>query len=257
MENKICCVFEEKNAKKAIKEKKFELVNWLVNSYRHDRVLYRCKKCGGLVLYEYEEEAHFLPGEDWDNAYCEEYYWPVLQEDIQTVDGDVEFNWGAISVRKHIVADYRELDRGEKPYYFVEAKPTVEFDSSKEFSQESPAKVIFDTLPADKRSFDDMCIFIQIPEYPTPRGLEILLPNHNDPRAIRVLFQNGTYSMKMIFSMEDFGWTHPLILGTDGLSFEDVKLILTEICLNQRASKEIDIVVHGFQDITAQIYPDA
>ena len=256
MENKICCLFEEKNAKKAMKERDFELVNWLINSYRHDRVLYRCKKCGGLILYDYEETAHFLPGEDWDNAYIEEYYWPVLPEDIRTVDEEIEFDWSAITVRKHIFAEYRELDEGEKPYYYVDAKEPVTRVERMEYSKECPATVAFDILPADKQAFDDMCIFIQIPEFPIPRDLILQMPNHDDPQEIKVSFKDGTYSMELCFPMDGFGWNHPMVLASEDLEYKDVKAILTEICLNQTETGDIPLIVERFKDVTAIVFPE-
>ena len=68
MPDKICCLFKGDSAARAVKEWQRELVQDLTDSYRESRTLYRCKKCGGLVLCDYEETAHFLPGEDWDNA---------------------------------------------------------------------------------------------------------------------------------------------------------------------------------------------
>ena len=64
MPDKICCLFEGDSAVRAVKEWQRELVQDLTDSYRESRTLYRCKKCGGLVLCDYEETAHFLPGED-------------------------------------------------------------------------------------------------------------------------------------------------------------------------------------------------
>ncbi len=256
MEDNICCLFEEKDAQKAMKEKEFELVEWIVNSYRDDRALYRCKKCGGLVLYEYEETAHFLPGEDWDNAYCEEYYWPVKPEDIQTCDGEMEFNWSAITARKHIAADYRELDVGEKLYRFVETKPSVTAMERTQFAKECAATVVFDSLPVGKGQFQDMCIFIQIPEYPNPRDLRILMPNHDDPQEIRVSYKGGTYSMELGFPMGDFGRTHPLMLERNGMSFDDVKLFLSEICLKQKSTEDIPELMEQFVDISSRVFPE-
>jgi len=257
MEEKICCLFEEKDAQKAVKEKDFELVKWIINSYRDDRALYRCRKCGGLVLYDYEETAHFLPGEDWDNAYCEEYYWPVKPEDVQTVDEEMEFNWSAIMARKHIAAYYRELDVGEKPYCFVEAKPPVTDNGRKQFAKENAATVVYDSLPVDKREFRGMCIFVEIPEYPNPRDLRILMPNHDDQQEIQVSFKDGLYSMEFSFPMLDFGWKHPLVLAADSMSIDEVKMVLTEICMNQTSTEDIPGFEEKFRDITSQVYPEA
>ena len=252
MKSKICCLFDGVDAILARKNWECEIVEKLIISYRHDRILYRCKKCGGLVLYDYEETAHFLPGEDWDNAYVEEYYYPVLEEDIKKKENETSFNWNAMISRKHIAASYRELDEGDKPYYYVKAKP--EKTERTEYTKECPATVVFESLPADKNTFDDICIFIQIPEYPTPRTLKLKLPNHDDPQEINVTYSNGGYRMELIFPMDDFGWEHPLVLAADGIDFEGVKRILTEILMNQKDTEDIDLVSYSFRDVTTEVY---
>ena len=251
-ENKICCLFQGSSAAEAINEWYGEVVENLTDTCRHDRILYRCRKCGGLVLRDYEETALFLPGEDWDNAYIDEYYYPVLEEDIEKKDGEMSFNWSALISRKHIAASYRELDEGDKPYYYVKAKP--EKTVRKEYTKECPVTEVFDSLPAEKQRFDDMCIFIQIPEYPTPRNLKLQLPNHDDPQEINVSYSNGDYRMELIFPMDDFGWQHPLVLAAEGMSFDDVKQVLTEILIYQTETGDIELITERFRDVTTEVY---
>jgi len=253
-ENKICCLFQGSSAVKAVNEWQREVVEILTDTCRHDRILYRCRKCGGLVLRDYEETALFLPGEDWDNAYIEEYYYPVLEEDIEKKDGEMMFNWSAITSRKHIEASYRELDEGDKPYYYVNAKP--EKTVRKEYTMECPVTEVIDSLPVEKQSFDDICIFIQIPEYPTPRNLKLQLPNHDDPQEINISYCNGFYRMELIFPMDDFGWKHPLVLAAEGMSYDNVKGILTEILINQTDTRNIGLITEHFRDITSQVFED-
>ena len=52
----------------------------------------------------------FIPGEDWDNAYCEKQYYPIFMDDMKEENGEISFNWRAMQSRKHMVASYRELD---------------------------------------------------------------------------------------------------------------------------------------------------
>ena len=125
-----------------------------------------------------------------------------------------------------------------------------------EYSKECPATVTFDILPADKQAFDDMCIFIQIPEFPIPRDLILQMPNHDDPQEIKVSFKDGTYSMELCFPMDGFGWNHPMVLASEGLEYKDVKAILTEICLNQTETGDIPLIVERFKDVTAIVFPE-
>ena len=255
MSEKICCLFDGKNAKKAMKERDLEVITWLISSYRHDRAFYRCRKCGGLVLFDYEETAHFLPGEDWDNAYVEEYYWPVIPEDIRVNGGEIGLDWTAITARKHISVDYRELDEGEKPYCFVEAKPSAK-SVPKEYTKECPATVTFETLPADSQVFSDVCMFTELLQIDSKRNLKVLLPNCDDPQEINVSYQDGKYSMRLSLPMDDYGWKHPLILGKDGMSCSEVKEILTEICVKQTSTMEITAIEDSFRDITTEVFGD-
>ncbi len=119
---KICCLFKGESAIQALKGWDYKIEEVLNDPYVETRILYRCKKCGGLVLYNHEETAYFVPGEDWDNAYIEKRYYPVLEEDIRTEDGKTKFDWGAMTSRKHISASYRELDEGIPPYRYVETE---------------------------------------------------------------------------------------------------------------------------------------
>ena len=78
MENKICCMFEEKNADLAVYHRDLEKIAVFRDSYRSSDVLYRCRRCGGLVYYSYEEIANLYGG--WDNADVFENYIPVVGE---------------------------------------------------------------------------------------------------------------------------------------------------------------------------------
>ncbi len=255
--NSICCLFKGNSAVRAVKEWQCELVRDLTDSYRESRTLYRCKKCGSLVLCDYEETAHFLPGEDWDNAYVEEYYWSVAPDDYQTIDGEIVFDWDALMSRRYISAHYRELDKGEKPYCFVETKAPLTKAVRREYTKECPVTVTFDSLPADKDAFADICTFTELCQLDSSRILKVLLPNYDDPQEIRVEYKAESYSIELSFPMDEFGWTHQLVLAADGMEYKDVKQILTEICMNQISTEGIPAVIENFRDITSQLYSDS
>ena len=56
--------------------------------------------------------------------------------------------------------------------------------------------------------------------------------------------------------MEEFGWSHPCLLGAVGLEYKDVEMLVTEICVNQTETEKIDLVMNEFRDYTAQVYGD-
>ena len=248
----ICCLFDGDDAIESWKNRQLEIVKNYNDSYRESLILYRCKKCGGLVLYEYEETAMFIPGEDWDNAYCEEHYYPVLEIDIKEADGEIDFNWRAMQSRKYITASYRELDEGEAPYRYVAAKKNEFW--RKEFSQAAPARKVFKHLPAMKRDIKDMFTFIEMMQLDPKRPMVVRLPKHDDPREIRVSYKNGGYSVELTFPMDDFGWTHPLVLGCESLSYDDIKGILIGILIEGKDTGEIQTIMERFKDITEMLY---
>ena len=104
--DKICCVFKGDSAVDALRERDFTVEKVLIpfDRNREERILYRCKKCGGLVLFDYEEAAYFIVGENWDNAHVTASYYPVLEEDVRVEDGKTVFDWDALTARRHITA---------------------------------------------------------------------------------------------------------------------------------------------------------
>ena len=74
---KKCCIFEERPLSEDCLRERLEKVEEIDFSYRHAHIVYKCKKCGAYVLYEYEEGSCFMPGENWDDADCYDRYFPV------------------------------------------------------------------------------------------------------------------------------------------------------------------------------------
>ena len=250
--NKICCFFDGDDAVQSWKNRQLETVRDFRDSYRESLILFRCQKCGGLILYEYEETAMFIPGEDWDNAYCEKQYYPIFMDDMKEENGEISFNWRAMQSRKHMVASYRELDEGDPPFAYVEARKK-EF-RRKEFSPAAPAREVFRRLPASERDVEGILTFIEMMQLDPKRPMVVRLPRHDDPREIRVSYHNGVYSMELAFPMDDFGWSHPLVLRREGLTYENVRTILTGILLEKKDTDQIPEVMNGFRDITDAVY---
>jgi hypothetical protein len=96
--------------------------------------------------------------------------------------------------------------------------------------------------------------FIEMMQLDPKRPMVVRLPRHDDPREIRVSYHNGGYSMELAFPMDDFGWSHPLILRREGLTYENVRTILTGILLEKKDTDQIPEVMNGFRDITDAVY---
>ena len=60
--------------------------------------------------------------------------------------------------------------------------------------------------------------------------------------------------MELAFPMDDFGWSHPLVLRREDLTYENVRTILTGILLEKKDTDQIPEVMNGFRDITDAVY---
>ena len=108
----LCCMFEQEDAEKAVNESNLEFIEELFKSNRHSHFLCRCRKCGALVIQQYEELITF----DWDNADCFDRYFPVgSMEEARELIKAYPFAHLA-GVRKHIRVSYTEEDSVHKFY---------------------------------------------------------------------------------------------------------------------------------------------
>ena len=244
---KICCLFSGKSAGLALKDRDFEIAEVLDDPYVETRILYRCRKCGGLVLYDHDETAYFVPGEDWDNACIEKCFYPVLEEDIRIEDGKMKFDWATMTSRKHIAANYRELDAGGPPYRYVDAETPEKKALRKEYTRECPVIMVIKSLPAPQKQVADIRTFVELCQLDSGRGIIVELPNHDDPKEIRAEYRENGYYLELRFLMDDFGWSHPLVLAGDGLRYEDVESVLNGLLLEGKSSEDIPVLLESLR----------
>ena len=97
----ICCMFSDPDPGHAVENNALECLEdeeWS----RKRIVLYRCKRCGGFVLYEYHED----PAPGWDyTMICEEYI-PVAEPPL--VNGKYSCKAAAIGGARSIHTMYLE-----------------------------------------------------------------------------------------------------------------------------------------------------
>ena len=86
----LCCMFEQEDAEKAVNESNLEFVEELFKSNRHSHFLCRCRKCGALVIQQYEELIWF----DWDNADCFDRYLRLLFFQRSFLIGEGRIHYG-------------------------------------------------------------------------------------------------------------------------------------------------------------------
>lgn len=104
---KICCMFRQEDADLAVQNRDLACLEVLRESSRRSRVLCRCRRCGGAVLYDYEEIANLYGG--WDNADVFEHWYPVEIPEAASGEAQEEINWriikGAGSICGHNLQD--------------------------------------------------------------------------------------------------------------------------------------------------------
>ena len=112
---KICCMFDEKNPDHAVEHNDLSLVRTEYDSYRNTQMLYRCRKCGAYVYYDYEEIANLYGG--WDNAKKKKKYYPVTVEVTEQEGEEPAYNWAIIPGAKWIYGHNLELDTSRQYVY--------------------------------------------------------------------------------------------------------------------------------------------
>lgn len=110
------------------------------------------------------------------------------------------------------------------------------------------------TLPMDDRQLEAILTITRLLKNDPDHGLILLMPNNHDPREIRIRWLDDGYFVGFNYPMEEFGWSHPLLLGAVGLEYKDVEMLVTEICVNQTETENIELVMNEFRDMTSQVY---
>ncbi len=124
----------------------------------------------------------------------------------------------------------------------------------KVFTEESPVTAVFRSLPAPQQQVKDLRIFVELCELDPKRGLKVELQNNNDPQEIWVEYRDNGYYLELSFPMDDFGWSHPLILASDGLGYKDIESVLNGILLDGKSTEEIPFVMESLKDVTKTVF---
>ena len=122
------------------------------------------------------------------------------------------------------------------------------------FKKEYTAEFTISTLPASDRQVESLLTIAQILKTDTSYILVIGLPNHDDPQELSVTYYDNGYYMELSFPMDDFGWSHRLVLARSEMSYEEVESVITGVLLNGLSTEEIPVVMEGFRDITDDVY---
>ena len=117
------------------------------------------------------------------------------------------------------------------------------------FKKEYTAEFTISALPASDRQVESLLTIAQILKTDTSYILVIGLPNHDDPQELSVSYYDDGYYMELSFPMDDFGWSHPLVLARSEMSYEEVESVITGVLLNGLSTEEI-ITLRRFENTT-------
>ena len=109
------------------------------------------------------------------------------------------------------------------------------------------------SLPATKEQMDGLYeLTRQIKEEPE-HLIQLVLPNHDDPKEFHVAWQGDGYRLILAFPMDDFDWPNPLLLSGEHLSFDELWEILEGVCQDECDTDSFPVIEH-FHDVTSDVY---
>ena len=108
-------------------------------------------------------------------------------------------------------------------------------------------------LPATEKQAESLLKIAQAVQNDPSHVVHIIL-GHDDPGEILFAWTGSGYRMVLSFPMDDWNWTHPLLLQGDALSYDDVAEILTGILLEERDTDSFPVIMNGFREISSAIF---
>ena len=115
-------------------------------------------------------------------------------------------------------------------------------------------RFVYDDLPLNQRDLEDLLLIVRMLAFDKERILQIDLPGCDDPEEIRIAALENGYYLGLSFSMEDFGWTHPLLLAGEYLSVEDVLDVVSKVCGEGMSTGDIPVVMKKLKDVTTMVF---
>ena len=115
-------------------------------------------------------------------------------------------------------------------------------------------RFVYDELPINQRNLGDLLLIIRMLAIDRERILQIDLPGCDDPEEIRIAALKDGYYLGLSFLMEDFGWSHPLLLAAEDLSVEDVLDVVSKVCGEGMSTGDITVVMERLKDVTSKVY---
>ena len=111
-------------------------------------------------------------------------------------------------------------------------------------------------LPAEDRQIDALLLIAQLIRMEPEHAIQLEMSNNNDPREIHFAWQGEGYKVILTYPMEDYNWPNPLLLCGEDLAYEDVEEILRGICLEEKESDSIPVIMNHFRNVTSEAFGD-
>ena len=120
------------------------------------------------------------------------------------------------------------------------------------------AEVTLNELPANDEQMSGIIAFL---DYVKERSDVSVIIRMNDefyeddvPQSVLLAESPNGFYMELNYSMDDWEWSHPLLLANDHLTLEEAASVLTSIFHD--CTDDISIIQQGFGEVSSRVYPE-
>ena len=113
----------------------------------------------------------------------------------------------------------------------------------------------YSELPLAKRDLETLLTIVRaLLPLDKDRLLQVVFPGHDDPQEFRIGATSEGYFLALSYPMDDFGWSHPLILAEGDLPYEDVEQVIRGVCEEGKSTGDIPVVMEKLKDCTGEAF---
>lgn len=116
------------------------------------------------------------------------------------------------------------------------------------------AKVGIHQLPVHVNDITNYFKMLEMVEQRQDLNTVLQLPEGYQPQSVLISYTGQGYYMELSYPMDDFEWTHPLLLANDNLTIKEAADVLWFLLVE--GTDEIEIITNHFHEISSRIYED-
>ena len=116
------------------------------------------------------------------------------------------------------------------------------------------AKVDIHQLPVNVNEITNYFKLLEMVEQRQDLNTVLQLPEGYQPQSVLISYTGRSYYMELSYPMDDFEWTHPLLLANYNLTIEEAADVLWFLLVE--GTDEIEIITNHFHEISSRIYED-